>query len=70
MKAPKPRMGRPPLGERARLPAFTLRLSEDEKADVYAAAKRDGKPVTQWAREVILSRARNEGTPPASATLP
>jgi len=37
---------------------FALRLSDKERAAVEAAAARDGKPVTQWAREVLLAASR------------
>jgi hypothetical protein len=59
VKATVPKMGRPALGERARLPAFTIRLSEAERVAVYAAAEREGKPVTQWAREALLIAVRD-----------
>lgn len=36
---------------------FTLRLSDDERKAIEEAAKRDGKPVTQWARECLLEAA-------------
>jgi hypothetical protein len=52
------KMGRPALGDGlARVPAFTVRLSEGERAAVYAAAEKAGKPVTQWAREAIVAAA-------------
>lgn len=54
----KKRMGRPPLPDGdARVPAFTVRLSEKERAEVYAAAEKAGKPVTQWARETLVKAA-------------
>jgi uncharacterized protein (DUF1778 family) len=55
----KPKVGRPPLpkGE-ARDVVFTLRLSESERDAIAAAAKEAGKPPTQWARELLLERAR------------
>jgi predicted HicB family RNase H-like nuclease len=52
-------MGRPPLpkGE-AKDVVFTLRLAENERDDLVAAAKRAGKPVTQWARVALLEASR------------
>jgi len=51
------RMGRPPLGDRAKGIVFTIRMSADERDEIVAAAERDGKPVTQWARETLLASA-------------
>jgi hypothetical protein len=52
-------MGRPPLAEgTARRAVFSMKLSEDERVEIDAAAKRAGKPVTQWAREAMLTLAR------------
>ena len=50
------RMGRPPLpkGE-AREDVFTLRLNDEERRKLEVTARRAGKPVTQWAREVLLA---------------
>jgi predicted HicB family RNase H-like nuclease len=53
----KARMGRPPLGDRARDAVFTLRLSKAERSALNAAAERTGMPVTQWAREALLAAA-------------
>lgn len=36
---------------------FAVRLTADEHAAIEAAAARDGKPVSQWARDVLLSAA-------------
>jgi uncharacterized protein (DUF1778 family) len=33
---------------------FSLKLSDDERAAIDAAAERAGKPVTRWARDVLL----------------
>lgn len=53
-------MGRPTLPEgTARTQVFALKLSADERAAIDAAAERVGKPVTQWARDVLLARARD-----------
>lgn len=52
-------MGRPPLPEgETRGVVFTLRLSEAERDVISEAAKRADKPVTQWAREAIVSVAK------------
>jgi hypothetical protein len=54
----KPRMGRPALPEgEARDIVFTLRLTEAERDALVSAAKRAGKPPTQWARESIVAAA-------------
>lgn len=36
---------------------FTLKMSEAERAKIRAAAERAGKPVTQWARNILLAAA-------------
>lgn len=59
MSATKARMGRPPLGDRARAAIFTLRLSAEERDALDAAAERAGKPVTKWARDALLMVARS-----------
>ena len=41
----------------ARTEVFTLRLSEEDRDAIDAAATRAGKPVTQWAREALLLAA-------------
>ena len=57
-KAPKARMGRPPLPEgTVKTIVFTLRVSEAERDAFAAAAARIGKPVTQWAREALVESA-------------
>jgi len=57
----KPRMGRPPLAEgTAREIVFTLRLTEAERDAIAAAAARQQKPVTQWARLLLLAAAQSE----------
>jgi hypothetical protein len=50
--------GRPAFKEgTARTGVFTLKLSDDERAAIEAAAGRAGKLVTQWAREALLASA-------------
>jgi hypothetical protein len=50
--------GRPAFAEgTARTAIFAIRLSEEERASLDAAAMRDSKMVTQWAREVLLAAA-------------
>jgi predicted HicB family RNase H-like nuclease len=57
-------MGRPPLGDgKARDVVFTLRVSPEERAALVAAAEREGKPVTQWARDALLASATRQGLP-------
>lgn len=52
--------GRPALAEgTARTIVFTLKVSEDERTAIEAAAERAGKPVTQWAREMLLVATRS-----------
>ncbi len=53
------RIGRPPLPDgAAREIVFTLRISATERDAMAEAAKLAGKPVTRWAREVLVERAR------------
>jgi uncharacterized protein (DUF1778 family) len=50
--------GRPAFKEgTARTGVFTLKVTEDERAAIDAAAERGGKPVTQWARRALLAAA-------------
>ncbi len=50
--------GRPAFAEgTARTGVFTIRLSDEERAAIEAAAKRDGKHITQWARDALLAAA-------------
>lgn len=50
--------GRPSFTEgTARTEVFTLKLSADERAAIIDAAERDGKLVTQWAREMLIQSA-------------
>ncbi len=54
--------GRPAFEEgTARTIVFTLKLSDAERAMIRAAAERAGKPVTQWAREALLSATASDG---------
>jgi hypothetical protein len=56
--AKKVRMGRPPLAEEdVRDVFFKIRVSPKERDEIVAAAERDGKPATQWARDVLLATA-------------
>jgi uncharacterized protein (DUF1778 family) len=62
MKAQKkPQRGRPlmPVGV-AKIGVFTMRLSDDERALLDAAAMRAGKKPTSWAREILLRAAMIE----------
>jgi uncharacterized protein (DUF1778 family) len=57
-------MGRPPLADgKARGIVFTLRLSADERDAIETAAEQTRKPVTQWAREILLEATRGHGNP-------
>lgn len=51
--------GRPPMKKgTARTGILTLRLSDEERKQIEAAAERAGKPVTQWARDVLVGAVR------------
>ena len=56
---PKARMGRPPLPDGAAKSVFAIRLSDSERDAVKQAAKQAGKPMSQWAREVLLQATRS-----------
>jgi uncharacterized protein (DUF1778 family) len=50
--------GRPAFAKgTAKTGMFAIRLSDEERKAIEAAADRAGKPVTQWAREVLLAAA-------------
>lgn len=50
--------GRPAFaGGTARTGSFTVKVSDDERAQIEAAAHRAGKRVTEWARDALLSAA-------------
>ena len=54
----RPRMGRPPLPEgTARTGVFTLKLSDEERGAIQAAAERAGTSVSQWARAALFAAA-------------
>jgi hypothetical protein len=58
MSVAKARMGRPPLAvDDVRDVFFKIRVSPKERDEIVAAAERDGKPATQWAREILLASA-------------
>jgi hypothetical protein len=53
--------GRPAFAEgTARTGVFTIRLSDEERAAIKAGAERAGKPVTQWAREMLLAASARD----------
>jgi uncharacterized protein (DUF1778 family) len=55
---PKRGPGRPAFAEgTARTGVFAIRLSDEERAAIEAAAESTGKPVTQWAREALMLAA-------------
>lgn len=55
MSARKRGPGRPAFAEgTAKTGVFAIRLSDDERSAIVAAAERDGKPITQWAREILI----------------
>jgi hypothetical protein len=51
----------------AKTGVFAIRLSDEDRATIEAAAERAGKPVTGWARETLLAAARADGLPPFAA---
>ena len=51
------KIGRPKLAKGKAKAVFSLRLSPPDQRQIESAAKRDGKPVTQWARDVLRSAA-------------
>ena len=54
--------GRPAFAEgTARTGVFTIRLSDEERAAIVAAAESVGKPVRQWAREALLAVVTSSG---------
>jgi uncharacterized protein (DUF1778 family) len=56
-------MGRPPLLRgTAHTSVFAFKVSEEERAAIDAAAGREGKPVTQWAREALMLAAAKDAT--------
>jgi hypothetical protein len=44
-------------GREARTGVYAMRLSDGERDAIDAAARRPGKPVTEWARETLLAAA-------------
>lgn len=50
--------GRPAFADgTARTTVFSLKLSEEDRATIEAAAGRAGMPLSRWAREVLLAKA-------------
>jgi hypothetical protein len=48
--------GRPALPKgTARMGVFAIRLSDEEREAIDVAAERSGKPITRWARDVLLA---------------
>jgi uncharacterized protein (DUF1778 family) len=59
MSADKRGPGRPAFKEgTAKTGVFAIRLSDEERAAIETAADRAGKPVTQWARDILVHAAR------------
>ena len=42
----------------ARTGVFAIRLSDEERGAIEMAAGRAGKPITQWARDVLIEAAK------------
>lgn len=58
MSARKRGPGRPAFAEgTAKTGVFAIRLSDAERHVILAAADRAKKPITQWAREILLNAA-------------
>ena len=63
MSAARRGPGRPAFAEgTARNGVFAIRLSDEERAAIEAAAERAGKRVTEWARESLLAASRARRT--------
>jgi predicted HicB family RNase H-like nuclease len=54
------KIGRPKLPKGEAKSVFSLRLSEPDQKQIESAAKRKGKPVTQWARETLLAASTGQ----------
>jgi predicted HicB family RNase H-like nuclease len=53
--------GRPAVeAGKARTGSFTVKVSDEERAAIEAAAAKAGKPATTWAREVLLAAIASE----------
>lgn len=57
-------MGRKPLSDIRKFAVLTLRLTEDEREELDAAALAAGSPTSTWARDLLLAAAR--ATPEAT----
>jgi hypothetical protein len=51
-------MGRPTIDDSKRKQVMTLRMEQGERAEIKAAAKRQGVKPSTWAREALLAAAR------------
>lgn len=60
-KKDSPKVGRPATG-RQRTEQMVVRLTDEERAAIEAAAETAGQPATVWAREQLLQAAHK--TPP------
>lgn len=49
-------------GRLARNAIASVKVSKDEHVELEAAAKREGKALSEWAREVLLEKARTGPT--------
>lgn len=52
-RAPKPKLGRPPLGDKARSATYLLKLTPDERATWQALADKQGITLAQLVRESV-----------------
>jgi len=51
-------MGRKPLGASPKLWPIQIRLTQEERDELDAAAAIDGKPTSTWLRDIGLALAR------------
>ncbi len=55
----KKKVGRPKLPKGKTRNVFPIRISPEERMEVEAAAKRDGKRPAEWARNQLLQCCKN-----------
>lgn len=63
MKATKAKLGRPRVPKKlAKGSLLSVRLTQDERHKIEAAAERDGVALSEWARQAMLRRANERGS--------
>ncbi len=60
-------MGRKPLGDVSKSHMMRIRMSESERAEIDAAATASGMTTSAWARDLLLSAAREPTVPKKKA---